>query len=191
MEIWMPIEGYEDSYEISSTGKVRSMDRYTKTWNGQVFKKGVIKKAKPDKDGYFKVWLSKESKKKPFFVHRLLAMHFIPNPHAFPVVNHIDGNKQNNNLSNLEWCTHSHNTKHSFALGLSKPSCGGTSKKVHKLNPSTNEIIATYNSLSEASRENNITVTMISMCANGKCKLGKGFKWVFVDEGVTTIESAS
>jgi hypothetical protein len=191
MEIWKPIEGYEDSYEISNLGRVRSVDRFTPTWNGQVFKKGVIKTPKEDKDGYYKVWLSKESKKRPFFVHRLVAKAFIPNPHDFPIVNHIDGDKKNNVPSNLEWCTRSHNDKHAFQHGLRVPSDGGTSKPVAKIDPNSEAIIEIYRSISEAARKNDVTTSMIWSAANGKSRTAKGFKWAFVSEGVTTIESAS
>lgn len=186
MEIWKPIKNYEDSYEVSDFGRIRSMDRYTHTWNGQVFKKGVIKTLKEDKDGYFKVWLSKESKKKPFFVHRLVAEAFIVNAEKLPIVNHMDGNKKNNHVDNLEWCTRSHNDKHAFEHGLRKATDGGTSKRVAKIDPDTNEILAIYESMSAAARVNDITVQSISYCANGKQEIAKGFKWAFVDEGVTT-----
>lgn len=186
MEIWKPIKGYEDSYEVSNRGRVKSKDRDTPTWNGQVFKKGVIKTLKEDKDGYFKVWLSKDSKKKPFFVHRLVAEAFIENPNNLPVVNHKDGDKQNNYVENLEWCTRSQNDKHAFKLGLRKTTDGGTSKRVAKIDPQTNKILAIYDSMSAAARVNDITVQSISYCANGKQEVAKGFKWAFVDEGVTT-----
>lgn len=187
MEIWTPIKGYEESYEVSDLGRVRSLDRYTPTWNGQVFKKGVIKTPKENKDGHMRVWLSKDSKKTPYFVHRLVAEAFIPNPEKHPVVNHIDGDKRNNSVGNLEWCTRSHNDKHAFQTGLRRVTDGGTSKKVAKVDPKTNIILAVYPSMSAAARTNGITVQMISYCANGMSQLGKGYKWVFVSEGVTTI----
>jgi hypothetical protein len=186
MEIWKPIRNYEDSYEVSNQGRVRSKDRYTPTWNGQVFKKGVVKTLNEDKDGYYKIWLSKDSKKKPFFVHRLVADAFLDNADELPIVNHKDGDKKNNDVSNLEWCTRSHNDKHAFQHGLRKANDGGTSKKVVKIDPETDEIITVYDSMSAAARVNDITVQSISYCANGKQKIAKGFKWAFVDEGVTT-----
>jgi hypothetical protein len=186
METWKPVKDYEGSYEISNFGRVRSVDRYTQTWNGQVFKKGVLKKLKEDKDGYYKVWLSKESKKKPFFVHRLVAQAFLSNDKLHPVVNHLDGDKKNNHVDNLEWCTRSRNDKHAFSIGLRKPSDGGTSKRVAKVDPKTYEMTI-YDSMSAAARENDITVQSISYCANGKKETSKGFIWAFVDEGVTTI----
>lgn len=189
MEIWKPIPGYEGSYEVSNLGRVRSVDRYILTKNGKVFKKGVIRKPKEDEDGYLRVNLSKNGKKKEMFVHRLVAITFIDNPNNLPVVNHKDGNKKNNTVENLEWCTRSENDKHAFKLGLRKPTCGGTSKKVAKIDSKTNKIISVYKSMSEAARENGVTYQLISYCANGKYKTAKGFKWAFVDEGVTTIES--
>jgi hypothetical protein len=186
MEKWIPIKNYEDSYEVSNLGRIRSKDRYTPTWNGQVFKKGVVKKLKEDKDGYFKVWLSHESKKKPFFVHRLVAEAFIPNEKGSPIVNHLDGDKQNNLPGNLEWCTRSENDKHAFKLGLRKVSCGGTSKRVLRMSPEDGSV-KIYDSMSAAARANGITAQNISYCANGLQPKANGFYWVFIDEGVTTI----
>lgn len=191
METWKPIEGYESSYEVSDLGRVRSLDRFTPTWNGQVFKKGVIKTLKEDKDGYYKVWLSKESKKTSYFVHRLVAKAFIPNSEGLPVVNHIDGNKKNNVPENLEWCTVSYNTAHAFRVGLRQPSDGGTSKSVVKLDPVTEEVIETYRSLSEAAQSNGSTAQAVSYAANGKTMISNGYKWAFVGEGVTTIRRRS
>ena len=186
MEIWKPIKNYEESYEVSNQGRVRSKDRYTPTWNGQVLKKGVIKTLKVDKDGYYKVWLSKDSKKKPFFVHRLVANAFIPNDEDLPIVNHMDGNKKNNVPDNLEWCTRSHNDKHAFKLGLRKATSGGTNKRVLRMSPKDGSI-KMYESMSAAARDNGITVQNISYCANGHQSKANGFYWVFINEGVTTI----
>lgn len=186
MEKWMPIKDYEDSYEVSNLGRVRSKDRYTPTWNGQVFKKGVIKTMQEDKDGYYKIWLSKNSKKKPYFVHRLVAESFLLNDSELPIVNHIDGNKKNNVPNNLEWCTRSHNDKHAFKLGLRKVICGGTSKRVLRMSPK-NGSVKIYESMSAAARDNGISVQNISYCANGLQPKANGFYWVFIDEGVTTI----
>lgn len=186
MEKWIPIKNYEESYEVSNLGRVRSKDRFTPTWNGQVYKKGVVKNLKEDKDGYFKVWLSKESKKKPFFVHRLVAQAFNPNENSLPVVNHLDGNKQNNLPDNLEWTTRSGNDKHAFKLGLRKKTCGGTSKRVLRMSPKDGSI-KIYESMSAAARDNKITAQNISYCANGLQEKANGFYWVFIGEGVTTI----
>lgn len=95
-------------------------EKYTVNENGDVFSldyKGTGKKVKmtwSKKDnGYFFVGLRKpKEKKKYFYIHRLVAMHFINNPNKYPEVNHLDGNKENNNVSNLEWCNNKQNSKH-------------------------------------------------------------------------------
>lgn len=76
--------------------------------------------------GYHRVALYKHKKAKKYFRHRLVAEHFIDNPNLLKFVNHIDGNKSNNTVSNLEWCNQSHNEKHAFATGLKQK----TNKKI-------------------------------------------------------------
>lgn len=71
-----------------------------------------------NKDGYAKIRLSDSQKKKSYSVHRLVGMAFIKNPNNLPQINHLDGNKKNNKVTNLEWCDQSENSKHSFRIGL-------------------------------------------------------------------------
>lgn len=111
MEEWKDIEGYEGMYQVSNLGRVRSFKKY---------REGRILKSFPDPNGYLKVSLSKNNKLKNHRVHRLVAIHFIPNPQNKSQVNHIDGNKQNDNVNNLEWSTPSENGKHAYKIGLSK-----------------------------------------------------------------------
>lgn len=190
MNEWKPVKGYEGYYEVSFDGKVRSVERVTPFGRGYVMKPRTVLTPSVDKDGYYKVGLSKDGKKRRYFVHRLVAEAFLPNPENLPIVNHKDGNKQNNRADNLEWCTRSHNDKHAFSIGLRKPHCGGTSKAVAQIIPETGQIVKVYRSISEASRETGISVTHISDCANGKRNISKGFKWAFVGEGVTTSRKA-
>lgn len=119
-EEWVDIKGFEGRYKISNKGEIV---RYAVT---DVYKSGKIinrgeKIIKPSisGNGYLKVGLNKDSKFYNKNLHRLLAEHFIPNPDNLPCVNHIDGNKLNNNLDNLEWCTAKYNSKHSFDNGMS------------------------------------------------------------------------
>lgn len=104
-EIWKTIDGF-NNYLISNQGKVINL------------KSNNIKKCSKDKIGYIHIILFNRNKRKVFYIHRLVAQAFIPNPDNKPQVNHIDGNKLNNNLINLEWCTHSENMKHAFKSGL-------------------------------------------------------------------------
>ena len=123
-EIWKPIEGYEDLYQVSSYGRVKSNDRTEICKNGLVrFREGKILKPHQNYNGYLWVSLCKNDKRKKNKIHRLVAQAFIPNINNKPQVNHIDGNKHNNNLKNLEWVTSKENMEHAIkkrSLGSSK-----------------------------------------------------------------------
>ena len=116
-EAWKTIDGYE-RYQISNTGKVVSDKR-------QGSKGGEINPTK-NEFGYLQVKLYKDGagKYNNFAVHRLVASAFIDNPYNLPEVNHKDGDKNNNNVENLEWVTRQENVKHSFETGLNAPHCG-------------------------------------------------------------------
>lgn len=123
-EIWRDIPNYESQYQISNSGVIRSKTRYlvNKLGRTMFFKSKILKYAE-DTDGYFNVTLTDlEHHPKQYRVSRLVAMTFIPNPQNLPVVNHIDGNKQNNYVDNLEWCTVKDNTFHAYAHHLNQTS---------------------------------------------------------------------
>lgn len=102
-EIWLPIIGYEGLYEVSSWGRIRSLNYYCRG------KHKILKlSAKPNT--YIKVGLRKDGTVKYYRVHRLVAEAFLPNPLNLPQVNHIDGNKQNNAICNIEWVSAKQNT---------------------------------------------------------------------------------
>lgn len=103
--IWKDIPGYEGLYQVSNTGQVRSLN-YRRTGKKQILKPGYTK------DGYETVNLNKEGSYKTYKVHRLVAMAFISNPNNYPVVNHIDENKTNNAVWNLEYCTREYNNNY-------------------------------------------------------------------------------
>lgn len=95
---WRDVAGYEGHYQVSNTGKVRS-----------VKKAPHVLKGDRQRNGYLRVCLWLRNSKRNHLIHRLVAEAFIPNPNHFPEVNHLDENKENNNVENLEWCTHLHN----------------------------------------------------------------------------------
>ena len=112
-ELWKDIQGYEGLYQISNLGRVKSLERIIVTNNG-ITKKISEKILKPyiKGTGYYNIVLRKDSKTKCYFVHRLVANEFIPNPDNLPQVNHKDENKLNNNVDNLEWCTSKYNNNY-------------------------------------------------------------------------------
>lgn len=108
-EIWRPIVGYEGLYEVSSYGRVRSLDRYD---SKNCFWKGRILKLNDNGRGYLRAHLCLNNKIKNFLVHRLVAQAFIPNPDNLPEVNHINEDKTNNRVDNLEFCNHKYNVNY-------------------------------------------------------------------------------
>lgn len=117
-EIWKAIPGYEGYYEVSSLGRVRSLDRISRNRYGEYVRRGKLLTLERTPDGYLEVgiWDGKTSRNKS--IHRLVASAFIDNPYHLPEVNHKDGNKENNSPGNLEWTTHKGNMDHCYQNGL-------------------------------------------------------------------------
>ena len=112
-EIWKDIEGYEGLYQISNLGRVKRLGHQC----GAIYRNEHL--LKPClRDRYLSVRLSKNGKVKNCNIHRLVASAFIPNPNNYDVVNHIDTNRMNNNVNNLEWCTQSYNCIHAVNNGI-------------------------------------------------------------------------
>jgi hypothetical protein len=190
MEIWKDINGYEGYYQISNQGNVRSIDRF----DGVHDRKGTIIKPNLKQNGYLQVGLRMHSKRKWIGVHRLVAIHFIENPDNKPQVNHIDGNKQNNTINNLEWVTAKENQNHATKLGLRKNMPKGkkhcyygkfgadshSAKQVIRRNPKTGET-KLYKAKVLAKYEG-FDVTSISKCCHGKLKTHKGYEWYFAND---------
>ena len=125
----MPVFQYEGYYEVSDHGNVRGVDRAVPLPDGKIRKvKGRIIAPKRNADRYLFVSLSKDKVVKTWYVHRLVAAAFIPNPWQLPEVNHLDGDKTNNVPANLMWVTHQQNVIHAYAIGLSH-NIGGTHKQ--------------------------------------------------------------
>ncbi len=118
MEIWLDVIGYEGSYQVSNFGNIKSLSRKVKCNSSYRIINEIILRPKPDKDGYLKVVLCVDNKRKTVSIHRIQAIAFIPNPKNKPCVNHIDGVKFNNILSNIEWATFSENSIHAHRNGL-------------------------------------------------------------------------
>ena len=121
-EIWKDVPGYEGLYQVSSLGNVKSCSRIRKGGRHNCVRTYKEKQLKTTKSpyGYIYVQLYGENHTKKYFTHRLVALAFIPNLENKPSVNHINGIKHDNRVENLEWVTHSENTKHAFNTNLIK-----------------------------------------------------------------------
>ena len=191
VEIWKDIPGFP-GYQVSNLGNVRSLDRYKVKWNryknvrtllkGRNLKKHILR-------DYYAVCLWQNGKMYNKQIHRLVAISFLDNKQNLPCINHIDGNKLNNNVSNLEWCSYSYNTKEAYRLGLKKVS-QKMLENVKKLGLSSGKkvvqkdfegnIIKTFNSGREASIKTGINQGNISLCCNGKRKSIGGYLWEYI-----------
>ena len=124
-EVYLPLPGYEQYYEISNYGNVRSLDRFVdvmrsngRPYRRQMYGKQLVVNIFLD---YPMVYLQLPDKPNSYLIHRLVAKTFIPNPENKPTVNHIDGNKMNNYVKNLEWATYQENVVHAHKTGLAHP----------------------------------------------------------------------
>lgn len=160
IEEFRDVVGYEGLYEVSNEGNIRNKN------TGRILKPNKIHK------GYLQVILCKDGERKPALVHRLVAQAFIPNPNHYPQVNHIDENKSNNNVENLEWCINQYNIRYS----------------AYKKNKPVNQyaldgrLLNTYKSIKEASEKTGIDNGDISNCCrNKRGRISAGnFIWKYV-----------
>lgn len=168
MEIWKNIEGYENLYQISTHGNVKSLK----------FGKERILKPVKDNKNYLQVCLSKQGKQKTHRIHRLVAEAFIPNHNNYEQINHIDEQKTNNASSNLEWCTAAYNINYGTHNQRMAESCTNNPKKSKQvLCVETNKI---YPSVNEVHRQTGFSKGNISSACNGKRKTCGSFHWRYV-----------
>lgn len=155
-EIWKNIKEFED-YQISNMGRVKSLK----------FNKQKILKLDETSDGYLTIRLLKNNIIKHIGVHRLVAQAFIPNPNNYPQVNHIDENKHNNCVENLEWCTQEYNMHYG---NRTKKMC----KEVYQYDLNGN-FVKKWESVAQAKKE--LKIRHISECCNGQMLTAGGFVW--------------
>ena len=175
-EIWKDVVGYENLYQVSNLGNVSTL-KHKKTF--------ILKPAQNGK-GYLKVILRNNNKsKKYFFVHRLVAQAFLPNPNNYPVINHKDENPLNNNVNNLEWCTQKYNCNYGTAQER-------RAKKISKILTNRKDLSKTvlqydkngilineYPSMKEAERKTGINNGYICSVCKGKLNTAGGYIWKY------------
>ena len=198
-EEWRPLVGYEGLYEVSNRGNMKSLERTV--WDNRGYYRTVperILKPMKDSSGYLQVKLWKDGKAKKYLVHRLVAEAFIPNPDNLPQINHIDENKQNNCMDNLEWCSRSYNMTYNGRANkvgkkvaeklrgrkLSEETIKKIAEKKSKPVYSINKVsglITYWNSAKEAGKVLDIDQGSITRCCQGKLKSCGGFYWMYAN----------
>ena len=171
-EIWKDIPNYEGYYKVSTFGNVIR--------NGKQLKKYTAK------NGYVLVRLYKNGKQTQRLVHRLVAISFIQNPNKLPEVNHIDGNKENNFVNNLQWVTHSENMVHAKSNGLQKfnplkGSLNPNSKSIAQYDINGN-FIKIWDCMESAAKSLSGNRRNIYKCCTNKQKSAYGYIWKYENE---------
>ena len=171
-QIWKDIPGYEGLYQVSNTGRVRSLN-YNGTRKTKVLKQGKAR------DGYKKVGLYKNSKQEYYLIHRLVALTFIPNPLNLPQVNHINEIKDDNRVSNLEWCTAKYNSNYGTRLERRSQA----KRKPILMFTKDGQFIRRFNCVAEANKflgkdRNNTNIGQCIRSENGQ-HTAWGYRWIY------------
>ncbi|HSH23960.1 MAG TPA: HNH endonuclease, partial [Massilibacterium sp.] len=165
-------------YQVSNFGRIMSLKQHNKRIMSNRKFGEYIGVTLYNGNGY--------TQRKNAYVHRLVAEHFIDNPDNKNQINHKDGDKSNNVVSNLQWCTGSENVKHAYKMGLKKAPCAGAGKIGYKHSrgkevfqiDSNGVIINKYGSINHAATSNNLHFANLQRCTSGKQKTSGGYKWV-------------
>lgn len=182
-EIWEDVKGYEGIFKISNTGKLIRVKSSVNMPNNNILKGEVTK------FGYRQYHMKVKGVSRKLKAHRLVAEAFIPNPDNLPQVNHIDGDKLNNNVKNLEWCDQTHNNRHALATGLReidmqqvrnmhKTMARKQQRKVNQLDLDGN-FIKQFDSINEAATYFWGHSSNIRRVCKGKGKTAFGYKWEY------------
>lgn len=191
MEIWKDVKDYEGLYQVSNLGNIKSLDRVVKLVSKNQFNSFTTLKAIKGKEiskvvnskGYYQIALYKNGKMKNKLLHRLVLEAFIPNIENKPTVNHIDGNKLNDRLDNLEWATNKEQISHAINnLGFKSvisDKCRQKQIELHqrKVRRSDGSI---FNSIKEASLGDEVLRRNISQVCKGYKKTAGGYSWEYV-----------
>lgn len=189
METWKDIDDFKGLYQISNLGNVKSLDIMLNCKGAKGIdkhlRKGRILKKYIGTTGYYNVNLSKNSKSKLKRVHRLVAEAFIPNPDNLPCINHKDGNKLNNDVSNLEWCTYAYNNSEAYRIGLKQNKYKGKYGKEAQFSKPllqftlNDKFVKEWENANQVKRELGYCAENIRNVCNGRRKQANGYKWKY------------
>ena len=187
-EVWKDINGYKGFYKVSNWGRIKSLDRIIKSKryhnNGQHYKERILKQI-ASSDGYMRVQLYIDSQHfKTFRVHILVAKAFIPNPLNKPQVNHKDGNKNNNRVDNLEWCTNGENGQHAWDNHLRTKRYGKenhASKKVIQYSKD-GSVLKVWDCINDIIKTLGYCRTSIIHCCQHKTQYSHDYIWRYYEE---------
>lgn len=157
--------------------KIKDYENYEVRPNGEVVntKTGIVLKPIKNTGGYLQVGLCKNSKKKMYLIHRLVAEAFIPNPENLPCVNYKDEVKTNNCITNLEWCTHEYNNNYGTRTERSAKAKNKTVFQLRK----DGSLVRVWPSANEVQRQLGYGHSNIVNCCTGKRHSAYGFKWCY------------
>jgi len=180
-EIWKPINQYEGLYEVSNLGNVRSLDKiaFTKAGWKRAYKGRMIKPKKHN-GGYSTIILHRDGKTQTRTIHRLVAEAFLPNPNNYPEVNHIDENKTNNAVSNLEWCTRIQNQHHGTAIERSNLKQRIPFYQIDH----EGHIVKRWDGFKVLQRDGQFQRCEVSKCCRGLRDTYKGYRWEYAPKEV-------
>lgn len=179
MEVWKDVVGFEGLYRVSNTGLVKTVPRIDSLGRNV---REIVLKTRHNNRGYVQVHLYKDGKGYMQLLHRVVATAFLPNPTNLPQINHKDEDKDNNALSNLEWCTNLYNRRYGTGYQRScekhdyKKIGMRNAKSVRQLSLS-GDLIAEYASSMLASKATGISPQQIRNCCNGYCKTAGNYLW--------------
>lgn len=174
MEVWKDIKDFEGRYQVSNLGRVKSLERDVNNHTGVVHLPEKVLKLRLNHKGYLTFDVLKlDGTKKGMSVHRQVALAFIPNPEGKKQVNHIDGNKLNNSVENLEWVTCKENIDHCWEKLQRKPS---KTVRVFQLNESY-QLIKEWKHIKDVENSGIISRQELYRAFRRENHQGKGFIW--------------
>lgn len=182
-EIWKDIPDYEGLYQASNMGRIKRLSGWVRVRGGGLRMVGErILNLPTQRYGYLLVGLSKDGRQKMQIAHRVIAQTWIPNPNNYPQINHINGNKRDNRVENLEWCDNSMNQKHAYDTGLkSHADNSGRPKRRVKLTNVVSGESSSFDSVADAWRflggtfSHRTKLTRVLSDKYPKCKIAYGY----------------